>query len=232
MAKYKILLVEDDATIGYLLTEYLKMKNFEVLWTKNGAEGLDAVKQHTFHLCITDVMMPVMDGFTFAEELKKINTTLPFIFLTARSMKIDALKGFSLGAVDYLRKPIDEEELLVRIETILARLQPVSTSEKKDSTFTIGDYLLNTDNQELYCKNELLYKLTTRESELLSMLIENEGNLCSHKVILENIWGKNDYFNRKSLNVFITRLRKYLKEDDRILIENVHNQGFILRFKA
>lgn len=223
----RLLLVEDEEALGYLLTEYLGMKGFRVTWAKNGEEALETIKRGTFDLAILDVMMPKMDGFALAERMRLNNTALPFIFLTARSLKIDVLKGFSLGAVDYLKKPIDEEELVVRIHAILSRLQPLDSTQIDDS-LDIGRYTLDGENQKLIFGNDFI-TLTTRETELLKLLAANKNNLCSHKDILTKLWGDNDYFNRKSLNVFITRLRSYLKNDDRIKIENVHGKGFILR---
>ncbi|MGD1947232.1 MAG: response regulator transcription factor [Croceivirga sp.] len=177
-----------------------------------------------------DVKMPKMDGFALAERMRLNHADLPFLFLTARSMKIDVLKGFALGAVDYLKKPIDEEELVVRIETLLARLMP-QHSKDIDECFEIGKYTVDSKNQKLMGKDDNFITLTTRETELLRVLAADMNNLCTHKDILLKLWGDNDYFNRKSLNVFITRLRHYLKDDQTVVIENVHGKGFILRVR-
>jgi len=225
MEKNKILLVEDDTSLGYLLTEYLKMNNFNVEWVNNGKKALDKLSIDNFDLCILDVMMPEMDGFQLAEKMNQKKINIPFLFLTARSLKIDVLKGFSLGAVDYIRKPIDEEELVIRLNRLLGILKP-----KKVETFefhSIGKYQYYPLTYELKFDNESKH-LTARESELLLYLLKNKNHICLHKDILQNIWGKNDYFNQKSLNVFITRLRKYLSKDTAIKIENIHTQGFIL----
>ncbi|MCB0636232.1 MAG: response regulator transcription factor [Lewinella sp.] len=222
-----LLLIEDDSSIGYLLSEYLKMKGYAVEWARNGQEGLKALEKGAFDLAIVDVMMPGMDGFTFAERLKAAGQQLPFIFLTARSMKIDVLKGFALGAVDYLKKPIDEEELLVRIENHLSRLRPVEESSSPES-IPIGRYTFDPQNLSLSLQGEV-NTLTARERDLLLFLVGRKNQLCSHKEILTKLWGKNDYFSRKSLNVFITKLRGHLSEDPAVKIENVHGQGFILR---
>ena len=227
MDKKQILLVEDEESLGYLLSEYLGMKGFVVVWTKNGEEALQIMEKEIFNLAILDVMMPRMDGFALAERMRVNNVDLPFLFLTARSLKIDVLKGFSLGAVDYLKKPIDEEELVVRINAILSRLSPKELDENVDSV-EIGKYLLDGKNQKLIFENDYI-TLTTRETELLNILASRKNQLCTHKEILLKLWGDNDYFNRKSLNVFITRLRNYLKDDENIKIENVHGKGFILR---
>lgn len=226
----KILLVEDDDALGYLLSEYLKIKNFSVIWAKNSNYALEMLKENQdFNLAILDVMLPDIDGFDLAGRLHKDFPKLPFLFLTARSLKIDVLKGFSLGAVDYLKKPIDEEELVARIEAILSRMGG-ETSEvtKSFEPFKIGKYIFDSQNQELKYEKETI-SLTGRESEILEYLIMHKNQLSSHKQLLTKIWGKNDYFNRKSLNVFISHLRKYLQKDSAISIENVHKKGFILK---
>jgi DNA-binding response OmpR family regulator len=171
-------------------------------------------------------MMPELDGFSLGAEIHERYPDIPFLFLTAKSMKIDVLKGFSVGAVDYLKKPIDEEELVVRIETLLTRLGGSSSEEVALSN--LGSYQYDPQNQCLRFEGEEI-SLTTRENELLSYLIRHRNRLCTHADILKRIWGRNDYFNRKSLNVFITRLRKLLENDPNLKIENVHGQGFILR---
>lgn len=229
MERAKILLVEDDTSLGYLLSEYLKMKNFHMTWVKNGVEALQMFEKNMFDLAILDVMMPEMDGFTLAEKMKSKYPEVPFIFLTARSLKIDVLKGFALGAIDYLKKPIDEEELVVRIENLLSRIKVTEgTVVSKEVHRTLGDYEWNTETQELRFKGEVI-QLTGRENELLLFLVSHQGELCSHKDILNALWGKNDYFNRKSLNVFVSHLRKYLSKDPAIKIENIHNQGFLIK---
>tara|TARA_R110000796_G_scaffold41772_2_gene103385 strand:- start:47842 stop:48543 length:702 start_codon:yes stop_codon:yes gene_type:complete len=228
--KYKLLLVEDDLSLGYLLSEYLKMKGFEITWVKTGKEALVSIDSNIFDLAILDVMMPDIDGFALASKIQNQFTSLPFMFLTARSMKIDVLKGFSIGAVDYIKKPIDEEELVARIEALLLRLVHTKTESDTTKDYVIGDYLLDVSSQILKYQDEII-KLTSRENELLLLLAKNKNQLCSHKDILVNIWGKNDYFNQKSLNVFVSHLRGYLSKDSSIKIENVHRQGFILFVK-
>ncbi|MEA1786860.1 response regulator transcription factor [Arenibacter sp. GZD96] len=227
---YKLLLVEDDPSLGYVLSEYLLMKGFRVQWVKNAEECLLKLNSNRYDLAILDVMLPDTDGFELAKKIQEHFAELPFLFLTARGMKIDVLKGFAMGAVDYLKKPIDEEELVVRIRTLLQRLSPVGR-ENKDvdgSLLQIGKYTLNRKNQELLFENKV-HKLTQRENELLTYLALHKNQLCSHRDILIQIWGENDYFNRKSLNVFVTHLRKYLRQDPSVRIENVHGGGFILK---
>lgn len=225
--KANLLLIEDDNSVGYLLSEYLKMKGYAIDWAKNGVEGLAALASKHYDLAIVDVMMPGMDGFAFAEKLRETGVQLPFLFLTARSMKIDVLKGFALGAADYLKKPIDEEELLVRIEAHLHRLQS-SEARTTPTTFQIGRYAFDPRNQVLHL-DDATQTLTTRERDLLLLLCQHKNQLCRHQEILTQLWGKNDYFTRKSLNVFITKLRSYLSRDPEVKIDNVHNQGFVLR---
>lgn len=224
MKNYQLLLVEDDESLGYLLSEYLNFKNFVVKWVKNGNHALTILKTQTFDLCLLDVMMPDMDGFKLAELMKREGINIPFLFLTARALKIDVLKGFSLGAVDYIRKPIDEEELVVRLNSLLGIL---SYTEKKSETteYQIGNYIFYPTHFELKYGKEV-NQLTSRENELLLYLIENKNNVCHHDEILNKFWGETNTLNRKSLNVFITRLRKYFSKDPSISIENIHNQGF------
>jgi len=223
--KAKILLVEDDATLGYILQEYLEMKNFSVHWSQNGIEGLKALKKERFDLCILDVMMPEMDGFTMAGKMKEAGYHIPLLFLTAKSLKVDVLKGFSLGADDYIIKPVEEEELVARIQAILKRSDFAQTQQT--AIFTIGKYQFDSANQKLSFQGADKY-LTEREAQVLKLLCLHKGNLLSRQHVLNTIWGKNDYFNRRSMDVFISKLRKYLSKDERIQIMNVHGSGFIL----
>lgn len=229
----KILLVEDDESLGYLLSEYLKMKDFDIKWAKNGKAALDLVRKDDFDLMVIDVMMPEMDGFTLAKEIKKDFPDTPFIFLTSRSLKIDVLKGFSVGAIDYLKKPIDEEELVVRLNTLLQTLASARgvQEETKGLEYVIGDYVFNVQKQEVIYKNQEVSKLTLRENKLLELLVRKQDELCTHKEILNSLWGQNDFFAKKSLNVFISHLRKFLAKDSSIKIENLHNQGFIFKIE-
>jgi len=231
MDNKRILLVEDDPSLGYLLSEYLRMKDFDLQWVKNGNEALKEMEIRSFDLAVLDVMMPEMDGFTLARKMREKHSDIPFMFLTSRSMKIDVLKGFSLGAVDYLKKPIDEEELVVRLNSLLARLSAVGNHQKPSGEIEsrIGDYTFDPDLDELRFKDGSVQKLTQREAGVLELLLRHKNELCSHKEILNTLWGKSDFFTKKSLNVFVSHLRKYLSKDPKIRIENVHNQGFVLR---
>ncbi|NER09247.1 DNA-binding response regulator, OmpR family, contains REC and winged-helix (wHTH) domain [Muriicola jejuensis] len=228
----KIMLVEDDTSLGYLLTEYLQLKGFKVFWASGGKKAIEKLEQEEYDLVILDIMMPEMDGFTLASTIKSRYPDLPFIFLTAKSLKVDVLKAFSLGAVDYLKKPIDEEELVVRIKALLSHIKGADPAEeeKPNDIRQLGKYTFNPLNQELHFKDEVIH-LTSRENELLTFLSSRINKLSAHKDILMALWGSHDYFKQKSLNVFITHLRKYLEKDEDIRIENVHGQGFILRVR-
>ena len=194
-SKKKLLLIEDDPTLGYLLSEYLQMNGFEVVWAKTGALGLETLDQHFFDLAILDVSLPDMDGFRVASKIKENTAQLPFIFLTARALKVDVLKGFALGAVDYLKKPIDEEELVVRIKNLINRLPQEQEAPVQERVLQLGKYTLNKETQELSIE-EYTQKLTNRELDLLVYLIQHKNELCTHKAILLKLWGANDYFNK------------------------------------
>lgn len=230
-----LLVIEDDPNLGYLLREYLQMNDFKVTLVTTVADALKAVEHNYYDLAVLDVMLPDGNGFDLAKAMQTHHPALPFLFLTARSLKVDVLKGFALGAVDYLKKPIDEEELVVRIKTLVARLGTRDTgptrSESSESAahiLSIGRYSLNTQLQELRL-GEQIQTLSKRESDLLTLLATHANELVAHKDILVPLWGKNDYFNKKSLNVFISHLRKYLQDDPNVHIDNVHNKGFVLR---
>lgn len=222
----KILLVEDDQTLGFLLKEYLQMRDFEVTWAQNGADGLRRFNQEAFNLCVLDIMMPAIDGFTLAELIRNRNTEVPIIFLTAKSLTEDVIKGFKIGADDYIKKPVSEEELVARIQAVLRRSK-ISEVEESEALFEIGKYHFDSKNQQLTVDGNTR-QLTEREAELLKMLCQNKGTLVSRKYVLQKLWGKTDYFTRKSMDVFISRLRKYLAADDSIKIMNVHGSGFVL----
>ena len=224
MRRPHLLLVEDNDTLGYVLREYLEMKGYQLSLAKDGRAGLNTFRKESFDLCILDVMMPEMDGFTLAEELRHLDPRVPIIFLTAKSLKVDKLKGFNLGADDYIVKPVDEEELVARIKAVLRRSvnsvdQPIS--------YQIGTYQFDYSNQKLtYQGKEQL--LTEREAQLLRLLCQHKGRLLARRHVLKDIWNNNDYFTRRSMDVFISRLRKYLGKDENIKITNVYGSGFIL----
>lgn len=221
----KILLIEDDESFGYILSEYLGLHDFEVTWAKSGEEGLKKAEQSIFGLGIFDIMLPGQNGYEIAEKIKRKYPELPFIFLSAKSLKIDKLKGFKVGADDYITKPVDEELLLAKIKALLKR--NIKT-EYIDDVYKIGNYQFTFSLQQLTFENEIV-NLTKRESELLRMLCQNENQLLQRKKALREIWGATDEFSRKSMDVFISHLRKYLSKDDRVQINNVHGQGFIFK---
>lgn len=222
---FKIGLIEDNPTFGYILKEYLEMHGYQVFWEKTGEEGIKTVLDNLIDLCVLDITLPKMDGFAVAAEIKNTAPELPFIFLTARNLKIDKLKGFKLGADDYLTKPIDEELLLAHIKAIINRTS--NSRQLVADELSLGKYEFNPRNQTLTFGAERL-KLTQMESRLLVMLYEHRGLLLGRNQALRSIWGSTDEFSRKSMDVFISRLRKHLTHDENIMIENVHGKGFIL----
>ena len=219
-----ILLVEDNETLGYILKEYLELKSFLVTLAIDGVEGLKRFKKLSFDLCILDVMMPEKDGFSLAKELKALDPDIPIIFLTAKSLKVDVLKGFDLGADDYIIKPVEEEELVARVRAVLRR------SQDKDITeviYEIGAYKFDYLNQKLILGVEERM-LTEREAKVLKLLCNHKGKLLPRQKVLKSVWNNTDYFTRRSMDVFISRLRKYLSADPSIQITNVYGSGFIL----
>lgn len=220
----RILLVEDNQTLGYALKTYLEMHHFRVTLEPDGVKGKTAFLSQSFDICILDVMMPEMDGFTLAEEIKKINPDMPMVFLTARTMKIDKLQGFQKGADDYIVKPVDEEELIARIRAILRRAHP---SPQRITTYTIGTLQFDLNSRRLLSETDSVV-LTEKEAELLRMLCEKKNQLLDRKVVLLELWGKVDYFNRRSMDVHMAKLRKYLALDVKISLTNVHGKGYIL----
>lgn len=223
--KTRVLLAEDDENLGSLLQEYLKAKDFETDWVTNGDKAFRYFEQYHYDLCIFDVMMPVKDGFTLASDVRILNSKIPIIFLTAKSMKDDVLEGFSRGADDYITKPFSMEELLFRIEAILRRTQGKRGEDKQ--TWEIGKYTFDVKKQELDL-NGNKQKLTTKESDLLKLLCNNMNEVLERNFALKAIWIDDNYFNARSMDVYITKLRKYLKGDPRVQIINVHGKGYKL----
>lgn len=225
----KILLVEDDVSMGFLLVDFLESNGFDVKLYKDGNKGLEAFKNGQYDFCILDVMLPGLDGFSIAEHIRKINTHVPIIFLTARSMKQDKIKGFALGVDDYVTKPFDEDELLCRIYAILNRIKKQETEDvDKNITCKIGSYNFDSENQMLEAADGSSRRLTQKESMVLHILCKSVNNIVKREDILIAIWGENDYFHGRSLDVFIAKLRKYLKADSGVSIENVPKVGFVL----
>lgn len=227
MKRTKILLVEDDTSLGFLLVDYLESNGFDVKLYRDGESGLKGYKAGSFDFCILDVMLPGIDGFSIAKRIRAENQTIPIIFLTARSMKQDKLKGFNLGVDDYITKPFDEDELLCRINAIITRynIQPEENIQKDQ--FNIGKYIFDYKNQ-LLSFDEDSKRLTKKESEVLRHLCMSPNEIVTRDNILFSIWGDNDYFIGRSLDVFIAKLRKYLGDDESVQIKNIPKVGYVL----
>ncbi len=217
-----ILLVEDDPSLGFLMTDFLASKGFEITLCKDGLSGWNAFNSESFQFAILDVMLPEMDGFTLAKKIRDKQSDIPIIFVTARSMKEDKIRGFNLGVDDYITKPFDEDELFCRIQAILNRV------DTKGEKIQIGMYTYEYPNQCLCLSNECR-RLTQRENEVIYLLILNSGQIVKREMILNTIWGNNDYFSGRSLDVYISKLRKYLQDDPSIVIENIPKVGFLFQ---
>lgn len=227
MEKIKVLLVEDDPNLGSLLKEYLDAKGYSTVLAVNGKQGYDVFSKDKFGICILDVMMPIKDGFTLAKEIRAIDINIPIVFLTAKSMKEDALEGFTIGADDYITKPFSMEELLMRIKAILRRTDNKSVKNTDQEEFEIGKYKFDYKHQVLDLKGTQ-HKLTTKEAELLKLLCLHENDVLDRNFALKSIWNDDNYFNGRSMDVYIAKLRKYLKEDTAVELINVHGKGFKL----
>ncbi|MFY0481936.1 response regulator transcription factor [Flavobacterium sp. PLA-1-15] len=227
----KILLVEDDPNFGSILKDYLILNDFEVTLAKNGMEGFEKFKKDTFDLCILDVMMPYKDGYTLAKEIREKNKEIPLIFLTAKSMKDDVLKGYKVGADDYLNKPFDSEVLLMKIRAIIQRKASEVKTDATKFEFEIGNFHLNSKLRFLTFKKEEPIKLSPKENELLKMLAIYENDLMPRELALTKIWRDDNYFTSRSMDVYIAKLRKYLKQDEEVEILNIHGEGFRLVVK-
>lgn len=225
--KVKILLAEDDTNLGMLLSNYLKAKNFDVTLCVDGEIALRRFKEQLFDFIILDVMMPVKDGFTVAKEVRTVDAEIPILFLTAKSMKEDKLTGFEAGGDDYLTKPFAMEELLARINAILKRSYKEG---KKETVFSVGDLQYDYLQQSIIIKAETK-KLTTKENELFYLLVKQEGEVLDRNEALNHVWGDDNYFNGRSMDVYITKLRKYLSDSEKVEIINVHGKGFRLLVK-
>ncbi len=225
-----ILLVEDDQNLGYLLQKYIELHDFKVHWVKNAEQALKIMENQTIDLCILDVNLPGLDGFNLAIKIRQLQADQPFIFLTARNLKTDKLYGFKLGSDDYMTKPIDEEEMMARIRAVLNRTQKRQNSTTLNTIYQIGKYQFDYPNRKLNFQDSTQH-LTSRENELLKLLYDHKNNILDRKTTLKQLWGEADYFKRKSMDVYISRLRKYLNKDPEINIHNVHGKGFILSEK-
>jgi DNA-binding response OmpR family regulator len=229
--KAKILLVEDDANLSLVLKDYLEMLGYETILKKDGDEGLQAFKDEDFNLCILDVMMPKKDGFTLAQDIRDLDTDIPIIFLTAKTLKEDRITGFKMGCDDYITKPFSTEELSLRIEAILKRCVVQYRQENIPKIFEIGKYSFDHENMVLYFE-ETEKTLTRKEAALLKLLCKNKNQLVTRDFALKQIWGSNDYFIGRSMDVFIAKLRKMLSQDPDITIKNIHGTGFKLEVNS
>lgn len=225
--KYKVLLVEDDTNFGQVLKNYLELNDFVVELARDGILGLAAFRREKFDICLLDVMMPNMDGFTLAEEIRNVDPEIPLFFLSAKSMKEDILSGYKLGADDYITKPFDSEVLLHKIKAILKRNQELQEKQHSQVEFNIGGYHFNSKLRTLEYEGNSS-TLSPKENELLLMLCEYKNDLLPREAALKRIWGSDTYFNGRSMDVYIAKLRKYLKEDSGVEIVNIHGNGFRL----
>jgi DNA-binding response OmpR family regulator len=227
--KLNILLAEDDLNLGILLVDYLEAEGFDVRLCKDGEAALKAFQTQDFDLCLLDVMMPKLDGFSLAKAIRLKDKKVPVIFITAKSLKEDKLKGYNLGADDYIAKPFDEEELLWKIKALVRRM-PETKKETKAEIITIGKYTFDWSNQCLSINGQEK-RITEKESDILNYLCTHRNKVIRREDLLKDLWGENDYFLGRSLDVFITKIRKYLKEDPQIEIENVFKVGFIFKVR-
>ena len=222
-----ILLVEDDSNLGSVLSEYLELKGYDVTHCTDGEAGEKMFESKKFDLCILDVMLPKKDGFSVAKHIRERNVDVPIIFLTAKSMKEDRLEGFSIGADDYVTKPFSIEELMMRVKAVLKRTQNGQAQTREQAKYHVGNYIFDSEQRLLTYANETR-NLTHKESELLKTLCASTGMVVKRSDALKQIWGDDNYFNGRSMDVFVTRLRKYLKSDANVQIVNVHGMGFKL----
>ena len=224
--KYKVLLCEDDTNLGMVLKNYLELNDYDVILERDGRLGLAAFQREKFDICLLDVMMPNMDGFTLAEEIRDVDPDMPLFFVSAKTMKEDIIAGYKLGADDYITKPFDSDVLLLKIKAILKRNEEENRINE-NIEFDLGSYHFNPKLREL-SHNGIMQTLSPKENELLKMLAEHKNDLLAREQALKKIWGSDTYFNGRSMDVYIAKLRKYLKDDPNIEIVNIHGNGFRL----
>lgn len=225
-SKKKILLVEDDNNFGSILRDYLILHSYETTLAKNGIEGLEKFRKHNYDLCILDVMMPFKDGFSLASDIRSINDEVPLIFLTAKSLKEDVIKGFKIGADDYLIKPFDSEILLFKIKSIFKRKISLKKATDNKVDYIFSSFIYNSKFRELQFKNDKPITLSPKEGKLLTLLLDNMNDLTTREEALVKIWNDDNYFTSRSMDVYVTKIRKYLSKDPKIKIENIHGKGF------
>ncbi len=226
-SKANILLVEDDKNLGFVLTDYLTMSGYSVQHAEDGVAGLELFKNGKFDICILDIMMPLKDGFTLAEDIRVINVVVPIIFLTAKTMKEDKIKGFKIGGDDYITKPFSTEELSLRIEAVLRRTRLSLLDGEQKTVYKLGKYTFDYANQNLSGPTGEK-RLTKKEAEVLRLLCINMNKILRREIALKMIWGEDDYFMGRSMDVYITKLRKFLSDDPDVNITNIHRTGFML----
>lgn len=226
----KILLAEDDFDFADVLKQYLALSDFKVTWAKDGEEALSIFQKETFDICVLDVMMPKMDGFTLAEKIINLNPEIPFIFLTARKLKEDKIKGLQLGADDYVIKPFEADELVLRLNNIIKRGEQKNYTAHSVEEVMIGKYVFNPNRLELKLSNHV-QRLTEKEVQLILFLLKSKNQLIRRHDILQTIWGNDDFFSGRSMDVFISRIRKYFSNDSRITIESIRNIGLEFKIK-
>ena len=226
-AKIKILLVEDDYNLGFVIQDKLKDENYEVHLCTDGVEGLRKFNEGDYQLCVFDVMMPKKDGFTLARDIRKTNKNVPILFLTAKNQTEDRIEGFKAGGDDYITKPFSTEEFLLRVKAILKRVNLIEADEEI-KLFNIGSIIYDAENFELKYASGDIQKLTKKEAKILALLVQHLNKVLPRDIVLNAVWGQDDYFVGRSLDVFITKLRKYLKEDEKVNITNIHGVGFKL----
>jgi len=229
-SKGKILLIEDDTNLGFVIKDFLEISQFHVIHKKNGQDGLTAFRKGSFDLVLLDIMLPLYDGFSVAEEIRRSDCDIPIIFITAKSMKDDRIKGYRVGADDYITKPFSTEELKLRIQAILRRTRHRIPNQPDNNTFTIGSYTFDYQNHRLFSAS-YEKRLTKREADVLKLLCLNKNKVLRREVALKTIWGEDDYFMGRSMDVYIAKLRKMFKDESDISITNIHNTGFVLEVK-
>ncbi len=225
---YHIFLVEDDLSFGAVLKSYLELNDYNVVWVDDGKYAVEKFRNGKFHICILDVMLPNIDGFTIGREIRMIDKDIPMVFLTAKALKEDILKGYNVGADDYITKPFDTEVLLCKIQAIIKRqsTDPVTN----DVIFEIGTYRFDSKLRQIQRENNV-QKMSPKESDLLKLLCQNKNELLPRETALLKLWGDDGYFTARSMDVFVTKLRKYLSDDPNIEIKNIHGSGFLLEVK-
>ena len=230
MERTNVLLAEDDHDFGSILQQYLMLHDFDVIWAKDGAEAYEVFTSgvQTFDICVFDVMMPKLDGFSLAEKVIQHDPEVSFVFLTAKKMKEDKIRGLQLGADDYIVKPFEADILILRLQNILKRTQQKNNSSKNEQTITIGTYVFDKQNYQLQ-RNGETQRITEKEAQLIQYFYDRQNQMVKREDVLENVWGSDDFFSGRSMDVFISRLRKYFKKDPAIAIESTRGVGLTFR---